>query len=138
MDDSGCRDPAHRGSARAARRNGGPVPWDSAMGQPPERQGIRGREAGLLTPEDGGSLLRVIAGGLDGHTGPGSTFTPITLVHATVSAGAEVKIPWRPDFNALAYVLAGSGSAGAERRPIRTGQLVVYGPGDTITFAADA
>jgi redox-sensitive bicupin YhaK (pirin superfamily) len=79
----------------------------------------------------------VIAGDLDGHTGPGSTFTPITLVHATVSPGAEVRIPWRADFNALAYVLAGSGTAGAERRPIQMGQLVVYGPGDTLRFAAD-
>jgi redox-sensitive bicupin YhaK (pirin superfamily) len=104
---------------------------------PPQYQDIRAHESALLTTEDGGALLRVIAGGVDGHTGPGSTFTPITLVHATVSAGAEVKIPWRPDFNALAYVLAGSGNAGAEQRPIHSGQLVVYGPGDTVTFAAD-
>jgi hypothetical protein len=105
---------------------------------PPQYQDIRARESALLTTADGGALLRVIAGGVDGHTGPGSTFTPITLVHATVSPGAEVKIPWRPDFNALAYVLAGSGSAGTEKRPIHTGQLVVYGPGDTLTFAADS
>jgi quercetin 2,3-dioxygenase len=105
---------------------------------PPQYQDIRGHEAALLTTSDGGALLRVIAGGLDGHAGPGSTFTPITLVHATLSAGAEVKIPWRADFNALAYVLAGSGSAGTEKRPIRTGQLVVYGAGDTLTFSADA
>jgi redox-sensitive bicupin YhaK (pirin superfamily) len=105
---------------------------------PPQYQDIRGGESALLTTSDGGALLRVIAGGLDGHTGPGSTFTPITLVHATLSAGAEVKIPWRPDFNALAYVLAGSGSAGTEKRPIRTGQLVVYGAGDSLTLSADA
>jgi redox-sensitive bicupin YhaK (pirin superfamily) len=104
---------------------------------PPQYQDIRGHEASLLTTSDGGALLRVIAGGLGGHTGPGSAFTPITLVHATLSAGAEVKIPWRADFNALAYVLAGSGSAGTEKRPIRTGQLVVYGAGDTLTFSAD-
>jgi hypothetical protein len=103
---------------------------------PPQYQDIRARESALLTTPDGGSLLRVIAGDLDGHAGPGSTFTPITLVHATVSPGAEVKIPWRADFNALAYVLAGSGTAGAGKRPIRMGQLVVYGPGDTLTFEA--
>src|ERR1700722_3177499 len=104
---------------------------------PPQYQDIRGGESALLTTRDGGALLRVIAGDLDGHAGPGSTFTPITLVHATVSPGAEVRIPWRADFNALAYVLAGSGSAGVERRPIQMGHLVVYGPGDTLTFAAD-
>ena len=48
-----------------------------------------------------------------------------------------MRIPWRADFNALAYVLAGNGSAGVERRPIQMGQLVVYGAGDTLTFAAD-
>ena len=60
---------------------------------PPQYQDIRGRESALLTTGDGGALLRVIAGDLDGHAGPGSTFTPITLVHATVSPGAEVRSP---------------------------------------------
>ena len=64
-------------------------------------------------------------------TRAGSTFTPITLVHATISPGASVQLPWRADFNALAYVLAGNGSVGAERRPVHLGQLAVYGPGDT-------
>jgi hypothetical protein len=58
-------------------------------------------------------------------------------VHATVSAGAQVRLPWRPDFNALAYVLAGSGTVGADRRPVRTGQLVVFGPGDVLTVGAE-
>ncbi|HZZ54137.1 MAG TPA: pirin-like C-terminal cupin domain-containing protein, partial [Trebonia sp.] len=73
----------------------------------------------------------------DGHAGPGVTHTPIALVHATVSPGAQVRIPWRGDFNALGYVLAGSGSVGADRRPVRTGQLAVFGAGEAITFAAD-
>jgi len=79
-----------------------------------------------------------IAGELSGHRGPGSTYTLITLVHATVSPGAQLTLPWRPDFNALGYALAGSGSVGAERRPVRAGQLTVFGPGDSLTFAADA
>ena len=69
--------------------------------------------------------------------GPGITHTPITLLHATLSPGAQVRLPWRPDFNALAYVLAGSGSVGAEHRPVRMGQLAVFGAGDVITVAAD-
>ena len=69
-------------------------------------------------------------------TGPGITHTPISLLHATVSAGAQVRLPWRADFNALAYVLAGSGTVGAEKRPVQMGQLAVFGAGDAITFAA--
>ena len=42
------------------------------------------------------------------------------------------------DFNALAYVLSGYGTVGAERRPIRTGQLAVLGEGDTVVLQADA
>ncbi|MFI9584237.1 pirin family protein [Streptomyces sp. NPDC052236] len=105
--------------------------WD-----PPHYQGIKGRETALLASDDGGALLRVIAGEVAGHAGPGSTFTPITLVHATLNAGAELTLPWRPDFNALVYVLAGQGTAGTEARPVHTGQLALYGPGDVLSLAA--
>jgi hypothetical protein len=64
------------------------------------------------------------------------THTPIALVHATVSAGAQVRLPWPADFNALGYVLAGSGTVGPDRRPVKMGQLAVFGAGDAITFAA--
>jgi len=104
---------------------------------PPRYQDIRGTKVALLSSPDGGALLRVIAGELAGHPGPGSTHTPITLVHATVSPGATVTLPWRPDFNALVYTLAGTGTAGSAGRPIRTGQLAVFGDGDTLTIAAD-
>jgi redox-sensitive bicupin YhaK (pirin superfamily) len=103
----------------------------------PRYQDIRGRQAKLLTSADGGALVRLIAGEIAGETGPGSTFTPITMVHATVAPGAELTVPWRPDFNALVYVLAGQGFAGAERRPMQTGQLAVYGPGDALAVSAD-
>jgi hypothetical protein len=106
---------------------------------PPRYQDIRGRQVSLLTTPDGGALLRVIAGELAGHRGPGVTHTPITLLHASVSPGGQVRLPWRPDFNALVYVLAGRGSVGAGQKaqPIRTGQLAVFGPGDVVTIGAD-
>jgi redox-sensitive bicupin YhaK (pirin superfamily) len=53
-----------------------------------------------------------------------------------VSAGAQVRLPWPADFNALGYVLAGSGTVGTEKRPVKMGQLAVFGAGDAITFAA--
>lgn len=103
----------------------------------PRYQDIRGKEVALLSSPDGGALLRVIAGEVDGHEGPGITHTPISVVHATVAPGARVQLPWRKDFNALVYVLAGRGSVGAGRRPIEMGQLAVFGPGDVIEVAAD-
>ena len=104
----------------------------------PRYQDIRGGSVALLSSPDGGSLVRVIAGEVAGHAGPGSTYTPITLVHATLSAGASLTLPWRTDFNALAYVLAGKGTIGPKGRPITMGQLAVYGAGDTVTITADA
>lgn len=104
----------------------------------PRYQDIGGAAVRLLASPDGGTLLRLIAGDLDGHAGPGSTHTPITLVHATIAAGAQLTLPWRQDFNALAYVLAGRGSAGEDRRPIELGQTAVFGQGGSLTLRADA
>jgi len=103
---------------------------------PPRYQDIRAGKVSLLSSADGGALVRVIAGELDGHAGPGVTYTPITLAHATVSPGATLALPWRRDFNALVYVLSGHGTVGAERRPLRSGQLAVLGAGDSITVGA--
>jgi redox-sensitive bicupin YhaK (pirin superfamily) len=104
---------------------------------PPQYQDIDADRVALIASNDGGAVVRLIAGELAGHGGPGSTHTPITYAHATVSAGARLEAPWRHDFNALAYVLAGRGTAGAERLPIAEGQLVVFGAGDAIVIDAD-
>ncbi|MCX5200167.1 pirin family protein [Streptomyces sp. NBC_00237] len=103
----------------------------------PRYQDIRGGEVQLLTSPDGGALMRVIAGELDGHKGPGITHTPIVMIHATLRPGAEITIPWREDFNGLAYVMAGRGTVGAERRPVHLGQTVVFGEGGSLTVRAD-
>ena len=102
----------------------------------PRYQDIRASEVALLSSPDGGALIRVIAGDVAGHEGPGSTYSPMTLVHATLSPGARLTLPWRPDYNALIYVMNGQGSVGSIGRPIGTGQLVVLGTGDALTVAA--
>ena len=104
---------------------------------PPAYQGLEADEVALLSSADGGCLLRVIAGEVGGHSGPGSTHTPMALMHATVSPGALMELPWNPGFNALVYVLAGSGRAGSDGRPVQRGQLVAFGPGDWIAVRAD-
>ncbi len=104
----------------------------------PRYQDLRGGEVTLLTSPDAGTLLRVIAGEVGEHRGPGVTHTPIAMIHATVAPGARLRLPWRKDFNALCYVLNGDGSFGAEGRPARMGQLVVFGAGDVVTITADA
>src|SRR3954454_19443060 len=50
----------------------------------PRYQDIRSGEVALLTSYDAGSLVRVIAGTVGPQAGPGSTHTPMSLVHATI------------------------------------------------------
>jgi redox-sensitive bicupin YhaK (pirin superfamily) len=107
----------------------------------PKYQAIEGGQVQLLSSDDGGALVRVIAGEIEttqgtGH-GPGATHTPITLAHATIEPGARLNVPWNRDFNALVYVLSGRGSVGPVGHPIQQGQLAVLGPGDRISVAAD-
>ena len=108
----------------------------------PRYQDIRANEVALATSLDGGALIRVIAGELGGLAGPGSTYTPMTLIHATLSPGAELCVPWREDYNALVYVMAGHGSVGtttapvSKVAPVQTGQLAVFGPGNALTISA--
>ncbi|TMK88766.1 MAG: pirin family protein [Actinobacteria bacterium] len=102
----------------------------------PRYQSLEGEQVALLTSADGGALVRVVAGDVADHKGPGDTHTPIAFVHATVAPGARLSLPWRPDFNALVYVLSGRGSVGAEGRPIEVGELAVFGPVDRITVRA--
>jgi redox-sensitive bicupin YhaK (pirin superfamily) len=104
----------------------------------PQYQDLQGHDSTMVTSADGGALLRVLAGEVDGHAGPGISHTPLAITHLTLAPGAQVDIPWRRDFNALAYVLAGSGTVGTDRRPIRTGQMAVLGEGDTVLLQADA
>ena len=103
---------------------------------PPRYQAITASQLVLLSSHDGGALVRLIAGDLDGHPGPGSTHTPITYAHATVSPGAELSVPWNPEFNALAYVLLGQGYAGEVGRPVGDHDLVLFGDGDSVTLRA--
>ncbi|MDT5323047.1 MAG: quercetin 2,3-dioxygenase [Mycobacterium sp.] len=104
----------------------------------PAYQGIDAAAVKLAVSADAGALVRVIAGGVGGHQGPGSTHTPITLIHASVSPGARLQLPWDPSFNALVYVLAGAGRVGTEGRPVHDGQLAVFGRGDWFEVRANA
>ena len=108
----------------------------------PAYQNLEGQDLKLVSNQDGGALIRVLAGDIGGHIGPGKSQTPMTVAHITLAPGASVSIPWDPMFNALAYTLAGSGTVGEESQggkiaPISTGSLAVFGAGDRIVITAD-
>jgi len=103
---------------------------------PAHYQDIPGGAVALASSGDGGALVRVIAGDVAGIHGPGVTHTPIAMVHATLAPGARLRLPWPAEFNALAYGLSGRGTVGAERRPLDTGQLAVFGAGGVLDLEA--
>jgi redox-sensitive bicupin YhaK (pirin superfamily) len=59
------------------------------------------------------------------------------MAHATIQPGAQLSLPWQPDYNALVYVLSGRGAVGPLRHPVHEGQLAVFGAGDRIIVAAE-
>ena len=104
---------------------------------PPRYQAITGDNLVLLSSHDGGALVRLIAGDLARSSGPRRRRTRRSRTRTRrVSPGAELSVPWNPSYNALAYVLLGQGYAGAEGRPIKDHELVVFGPGDALTLRA--
>jgi len=104
---------------------------------PSRYQDITGGQLTLLASAAGASVVRIIAGELDGHPGPGVTHTPIAFVHVTVSPGDQLALPWEPSYNALVYALSGRGMVGADRVSLQQGQLAVLGAGDDVIVAAD-
>ena len=103
---------------------------------PPRYQDIGAQRVTLLTSADGSSLVRVIAGDVAGESGPGVTHTAMAMVHATLTPGAVLELPWPAGFNALVYILSGRGSVGEGQVEVRAGQLAVLGSGDFVTLAA--
>jgi redox-sensitive bicupin YhaK (pirin superfamily) len=102
----------------------------------PRYQTIAADSLALLVSDDGGALVRLIAGDIGSSHGPGETHTPITYAHATLAPGARLELPWPAEFSAFAYALTGYGSVGADRRSLDPDRLAVFGPGDHIAARA--
>ena len=68
----------------------------------PKYQDLQGEDSTIVMSPDGGALVRVLAGELDGHSGPGISHTPLVITHITIAPGARVEVPWTLNFNALA------------------------------------
>ena len=102
----------------------------------PRYQDLRANASALFSSADGASMVRLIAGDLGGHRGPGSTYSPMVMAHATIAPGATLELPWRTDFNSLVYVMSGVGTVGPDGTAIRAGQSAVLDRGDALRVAA--
>jgi redox-sensitive bicupin YhaK (pirin superfamily) len=105
---------------------------------PPRYQDLTGERLTLLRTDDSRALVRLIAGELDGHEGPGTTHTPIVYAHATIQPGGRLALAWPDVYNALVYVVRGSVRVGDDARAIGAHQLAVLErEGDTVVIEAD-
>ena len=103
----------------------------------PRYQDIGAGQVALLSSPDGGALVRVIAGDVGGHAGPGRDPHPDGhgARHRLAPAPGSGCRGTRTSTRSV-YVLAGEGSVGPDGRPVRMGQLAVFGPGDTSSVSA--
>ncbi len=93
-------------------------------------QDLRADNVGLASNKDKDALFRIIAGDLGEIKGPGTTYSPISMVHATLLPGAHVKLAWKKEYNLLVYALSGSGLLGSEKDLLSAHQLAVWDRGD--------
>ena len=147
VDDRRLRAAAHRGAAGVAGAAGRPVPRHPALGEPARatpsgtpratRTSAPARSAWPPPPTParwcGSSPARSAA-----TPGPGSTYTPMAMVHATVEPGRAARpAVGRGRTTRWSTCSPGTAPSAPSGRPIRTGQLAVLGAGDFVTVAAD-
>ena len=88
------------------------LPAKSKMVQP-RYQGFTKEEIPVIESGNG-ATIQVVAGQLDGVTGPVQTHTPVTALNAQFAKGASAIIHLSDDHAALAYVLSGEVIMGDE------------------------
>ncbi|MEI6630149.1 MAG: pirin-like C-terminal cupin domain-containing protein [Actinomycetota bacterium] len=102
----------------------------------PRYQGISANKLTLTTSHDGGALVRIIAGDIAAHSGPGSTHTPIAIAHVTLAPGAQLVVPWNPEFNAMVYMLLGGATVGSQRHVLPPHHVALFGAGGHLVVTA--
>jgi redox-sensitive bicupin YhaK (pirin superfamily) len=80
-----------------------------------------------------GERLRVIAGELDGLTGPARTRMPTLLAHLTLAPGSVFQASWPKGYEAGVYVIEGLARIDGAAKGAATGQFVVlHDEGDAV------
>ncbi|HUF20626.1 MAG TPA: pirin family protein [Burkholderiales bacterium] len=101
--------------------------------EPPKYQDLPAERIPVI--ESGGARIRVVAGSLLGAQGPAKTYTPVTVAHLTLSAGARIQLPVPAGQAAGVYAIRGSGSAGGRQFSALT--LIEFeNSGETIALSA--
>jgi quercetin 2,3-dioxygenase len=98
----------------------------------PRYQNIHANEI-TVVERDGGATVRVIAGNVEGVTGPisGIAAEPMYL-DVSLAPHGSFSLPISRGHSAFAYVFEGEGKFSPEKRSIATPRLVVWDDGDSV------
>lgn len=84
-----------------------------------------------------GALLRLVAGELDGERSPVQTVVPTRIMDLQLEPGARASVPVVDGWNAMAFVVTGSGRVGANHTALDRGHFALFGSdGDSVTAEA--
>jgi quercetin 2,3-dioxygenase len=95
---------------------------------PPRYQEIKADEIPVAEPAPG-VRVRVVAGDVFGVRGPVETHSPIVYLHVTLEPGASLDVPVPDGQHAMAYVISGAGTFGADGdgKSVGEANLVLFG-----------
>lgn len=82
-----------------------------------------------------GARVRVIAGSIEGVTGPMALATPTVFAHAALEPGASVTLAVEAGHELALYVLEGA-LVGESTPPLKAGELAVLTPGTNVVMTA--
>ncbi len=86
---------------------------------------------------DGKVKVGVIAGQAMGVSAVIDTRTPIHYLHYTLQPGGATTQSVPAGYNALVYLISGTVQVGADRKPVREGQMARLGDGNTVSLSVD-
>jgi redox-sensitive bicupin YhaK (pirin superfamily) len=102
----------------------------------PRYQNIHANEIAKIQ-RDGGATIRVIAGSVDGVSGPitGIAAEPMYL-DVSIAPRGSFSLPIPRGHSAFAYLFEGEGKFGPEKQSVTTPHLVVWDDGDSVEARA--
>lgn len=104
----------------------------------PKYQTITNEQIPSVQLDEKGSYARVVAGSLNGVSGPARTFTPVTLLDVRLASGSVVTIKLTSGHNTCMLVRAGDVTVGGGEQ-VESGRLAVLGKdGDELSLQSQS
>jgi len=111
------------------------LPRDKKMMEPGYRDIPAERIPEITLAE--GAIGRLVSGEMLGQTSPVQTVVPTRIVDLQLEAGATGELPIPSGWNAMAFVVAGSGRVGANHTELGRGHFALFGSeGETVSASA--